>query len=386
MEVRLAKRKGRCIQFMDHNGKWKSTGTFDMGEAYVVAHAFLSVNQSEIFRDFAEDMLFSDKPGSWLDTNRKLRKIKESTLEAMRDSAMSYVIPYFGNMKLSEISAPKIQIWYVKMKTKKGVPASRSTRNNALNALSKILSHAEFLGKIERNPCELITKMKPQKTGYPPFTEEEQKKMFPEDEAILESIYDNLNEALFYFVLRDTGMRPAEVAGLSFDNYFPDEHMIFTTESYSRYTKEIEDSVKTTDRGFGNRFGILSPFTEILLRKEIQRLRMIGKSDRIFVYDNGEMKGQTHFYNKLRTICKRTGIIKGNRALYSFRGMFFSRSLSSLPDNVALALMGHTSWHSCYDQRSAEDIVKRMRAIYDSADINSPGEVSTDAVIRELRG
>ena len=381
MEVRLSARKGRCIQYLDSSGRWKSTGTFNMDEAYVIATARLMAESPCRFDEFAEDMLCNDSAGSWLDINTRMKKLRPSTIESIRMFARSYAIPFFGKMNLSEITAPLIQSWYMTMHLSDGSPASASTRNNALNALSKILGYAEYLGKIDDNPCRLVTKMKKPNSGYPPFTEEETRRMFPNDETLLEEIYDNLNEALFYMIIRDTGMRPGEIAGLSRDDYFPEEHMIFTKSSFDRYTKEMVEEVKTSNKGYANRFGILSEETERILKKELLRI----KGNMIFAYDDGKPKGQVHFYNKLRTVLRRLGIEKGERSLYSFRGMFFSRSLSRLPDNVAMVFMGHTSWHSCYDQRSRSEIVKKVRALYDSADIQRAAEPSTDYVISQLR-
>ena len=364
--IAIRHRTGRCIEFKDTEGKWKSTGTHDREEAILVASAFLKTGNTDIFGKFAEEVITNTGPGSYIDMMRQLSRLDDSTFTEFKTSAKIYVIPFFKNMKLCEITAPKIQMWYMNMKLKNGKKASVHTSNNALSALSRILGYAEMLGKIESNPCRLVKRKRKESTGYPIFTEEEIKKLLPESIPDLIKIYGTVDIALFFLIIRDTGFRPCEVAGLTTSCYHPEFGSVFTRQSCDRATRKIKKSIKTTGRGYDDRTGFLKPFTEKVMKLVID---MVPPGSCLFIKRNGCNRGQKYFNDKLNDVMIALGIEKNGRCLYSFRSTFFTNLLAHHTDQASMMMMGHTNWHSCYDQRTPEQIIERTRRILDSSNI-----------------
>ena len=380
MKLYLRHRTGRCIEFMDENGKWKSTKTHDKYEAYTLATALMCRKDDALFGEFAERMLNDRGPGSYIDMMQELGRYQSSTMREFRQSASIYVIPYFRKFRLTEISAPIIQVWYMGLKRKDGQKAAVTTCNHALSALSRILDFAQMMGKVDSNPCKLIKRKKDERKGHEVFTADELKKLFPDTIFGLRKIYGTLEEALFYMIMRDTGFRPCEVAALSTDSYYPKFHVVFTTKSCDRKTRKIKNRVKTTGRGYSERTGTLTPYTEKILNIVISSLE---PGSYLFTKKNGELKGPEHFNRIFKDLMKIAGVEPRNRTLYSFRATFFTNILSTYSDEAAMMLMGHTSWNSCYDQRSPEQIVERTIRLLESAHIQDRREPHPDAVSLE---
>ena len=381
MITRFRHRKGRCIEFLERDGRWKSTGTHDMQEARTIASAVSVLYIPMDVAGFVRTMLDENDADSWISMTYRLGKMKPGSMKNFLNYVEIYVVPTLGRMQIPDITAPVIQAWYMGLRKKNGDPVSVQTANNALSALSKILRYAEFRGLISSNPCTLAMRMKGEREGFPPFSEEELGRMLPDDRMGLIRIYGSLTDALFFLIARDSGFRPGEVAGLSASCYYPEFHAIYTKDSFDRTTRAVKDSIKTSEKGYNHKVGFLKPFTEKILMEVISDGR-----EYLFIKKNGQMCGQTYYLRRLNTIMKNLGIPKAGRALYSFRSTFFSSVLSDVNDSMAMALMGHTSWHGCYDQRTPDKIVKRARDMYESSHINGSAEGDADNVSRKIRG
>ena len=365
MKVYLRHRSGRCVEFRDIDGKWRSTGVKDKAEAYNIAVTLLAVECRDNFGDFANKVLYDEGPGSYIFMMRELNKLAKGTLKEFRDFAEIYVIPFFKNRQLNDITAPIVQVWYMNLTRKSdGKRASASTCNNALSALSRILGHAAMLGKIDSNPCSLVKRRRPNQQGTKPFTKEELDILFPDDIGSLLNIYGTLSDALFFLIIRDTGFRPCEVAGLTASCYYPQYHCIYTRQSCDRTTRNIKHEIKTSGKGKTDRFMRISPDTEYLMNIVI---KMVPEGSCLFLNKKGKIKGQESFNRQLTRILEKLGIHKEGRSLYSFRSTFFSAFLKNHTDEAAMMMMGHNNWHSCYDQRSPEDIIERYEKVLNSS-------------------
>ena len=380
MEVKLKHPSGRCIQFLDRNGKWKSTGTKIEKEAYAIAQTFLSQTLPDNFGEFAKEVLYDEGPGSYIQILREVKKIRESTIREFREAAEYYVIPYFAPFDLQRITAVQVQTWYINMTTATGKMAAPSTCNHAISALSRIFSHAIYLGKLTFNPCTAVKRKKPISTGFPKFTDEEIEILLPESIPELLRIYKELDIALFMLIALDTGFRPCEIAALNTSNFYTEHHSVYATSSCDKRNKNIEGQVKTTGRGYSERVGFLSDFTWQMF-KLVESVLKPGSY--IFTKRNGELRGQAYYYRALERAMRDTGIEKKDRSLYSFRSTFFSRFLQNHPDGVAMMLMGHTNWHACYDQRIPEEVIDRAYTRMLS-DIKTAGKVDFNHIAREI--
>lgn len=380
METRIRHRKGRNFEALCPDGRWRSTGTNNMHEARIIAVIMNQKVPDDLFRDFADSLMNNRNPGSWYDINRNLNKISESSFETICNNLRIYVLPFFGKMRLCEITAPIIQGWYMDIRKRNGERVAPNTASRALEALSKVMAYGVFLGKLDVNPCEFVMHMRKTQQGYPRFTDAELEVMFPDSIPRLAEIYGDLTDALYFLIARDTGMRPGEIAGLSRDCYYPDLHGLYTMQSCDRRTRRVKESVKTTGRGNDDRYGFISPLTEIILQSVLSDGR-----DLIFSWSNGTLRGQEYYYRLLNRVLKKLGIPKNGRAVYSFRSTFFTRFLNEHSNAAAMAMMGHRNWHACYDQRTPDDIMRKARRIYDSSDIENAYKGYPDIVINERR-
>lgn len=377
MKVYLRARKGRCVEFLDRDGRWRSTGVKDKSIARQVAISILMSAPDETFGDFAKSVMYDEGPGSYIAMMRELGKIADGTIKEFRDSANAYVLPFFSNMTFDKITAPAIQIWYMNITTKSGKRAAASTCNNALSALSRILGYAAMLGKIPSNPCTMIKRRKPNSQGHKPFTDAELAIMFPESLGKLLNIYGTASDALFFVLMRDTGFRPCEVAGLTADCYYPEFHCIYTRQSCDRNTRNIKHEIKTSGRGKADRYMRISPIAEKLLDIVIES---VPEGSCLFLNKKGKIKGQARFQVQFDRILASLGIPKDDRTLYSFRSTFFSKFIGKYTDEAAMMVMGHNNWHSCYDQRTPVDIIRRNERILDSSNIEFGGEIGLDDI------
>ena len=57
MKIYLRHRNGRCIEYMDLEGKWKSTGTHSKYEAQTIAASLICRKNEDSFGNFSEHIL-----------------------------------------------------------------------------------------------------------------------------------------------------------------------------------------------------------------------------------------------------------------------------------------------------------------------------------------
>ncbi|MDA3958575.1 hypothetical protein [Oceanispirochaeta sp.] len=66
-------------------------------------------------------------------------------------------------------------------------------------------------------------------------------KLFPSDKEELLRIWQGLKWTVFFFIMRDTGFRPGEVAGLTRSAYYSSVGGIYTTGSIDTVTGKYKD-------------------------------------------------------------------------------------------------------------------------------------------------
>lgn len=356
----LRKRNERNIEYLSSDGRWLSTGTKDMNEAKKYVKG---INGTKItLSDFADDMFTSRETGSYYDLCIKSgRGNTEFWWDCAEKRYQKYIRPFFKSMQIAKITAPTIQNWYLTMeKYSRGNNISASTRNKNLNILHVIFKHALFLGHVTSDPTVLIMKMPEVNEHKVPFTEKELKKMFPDDIEDLKKIWSNLTWACYFMVMRDTGWRPGEIAGLDFSGLFLAKNGIYTEQSVDSYTKKVKNSIKTTKSGgYTYKVGLLSPQTVRTM------CIMISESgnDKGLVFRNtkGGIITNASSEKAFKTALEKLNL--PNRPPYSLRTTFFSLSAQTMNEEVLKELMGHTKWRSCYDARTPEQIISKISGI-----------------------
>ena len=384
MDIVLRHRKGRKVEYLNSDGKWKSTGKDTKREAKTWVEVFAdqgNISNGISMRDFITSMIEDDGPDSYISFRRSSGKMpSEATWNIMKTILRLYIIPRFGDFMITEISPRMIQNWLVTMKSKFDKPLASSYKDNILSHLSTVFDYAVFCGIIDHNPCrDIIGIRKTTSRKKKEFTDEELASLFPDDDSKLISIWSSKLIACYYMILRDTGWRPGEAAALTPANYIRSTHGIYTTRSVDSFTHTVKDRIKTSDSGYSMKIGILSERTSALLEEIIN-----GMDDNQIIFT---INGNLFVRSKLITIFNKAlmacGIEQEGHCPYSFRVTFLTRTSMMYPDSVVMEMMGHKKWHSCYDKRSPAELLEKLRKELADAD---PGREGNGYSIRREIG
>ena len=360
--INLRKREGRMIEYKASDGKWKSTHTKDQAKAVKYVKN-LGGSASLTFGEFSKNIFTNKGKGSYYELCHRTKKRQSSEWwYGNQNRYVRYVYPAFRNVPLDMLTAPMIQEWYLtldKYSTKRLAPA---TRRKILNALSVILEYAVFLGHIRFNPCKNVMKMPDDCKKREIYSKRELSMMFPDDRERLEYIWGNLRWACYFMVVRDTGFRPGEVAGIDFNGLILRKKGVFTKQSIDSFSKEVKKSVKTTySGGYDYRPGILSDYTMKWLCIMLNEYDI--DSGLVFLNNRGELITTAASRKVIRIACERLGI--PYRATYSMRTTFFSKQAQTIPEEALKELMGHKKWRSCYDARTPEEVIDKIISLTD---------------------
>ena len=356
----LRHRQGRMIEYQDSEGKWKSTHTKNQKEAlkFLELHG---ISAKMTMSDFADDMFVKKGKGSYYELRMSTNPPAEFWWNNCKLKYFRYIRPAFGSIPLNEIDTPMVQKWYLNMDKYSTKPLSSSSMKKNLDVLSTIMEYAIFMGHIRSNPVKNVFKKPERCEPHEIFHDWELAQLFPEDREALERIWGNLRWACYFMVLRDTGFRPGEVAGLSLSGYIPAQRGVYTKQSVDSFTGKIKNSVKTTySNGYDYRLGQLSCTTISYTCLMIAETNISG-DDLLFRNDRGGVITTATSNKKLKEACERAGI--RFRSCYSFRTTFFTEKANKMNESALLELMGHKKWRTCYDARTPEERLERVNSL-----------------------
>ena len=357
--TRFRHRKGRCIEYLDADGRWKSTGKETQDEAY----SWYYSNRGEdcvTFRTFAEDIFTDDRQGSFKYIQRMANKHTHPEWWDSSDGILKrYLLPRFGKCYMKDMTPPMIQDWYLTFEGVSGKHLKAATKKKVIDCLSNIMDWAVFRGVIDKNPVDNVIKISEKNEGREPYTEEELAAMFPENRMRLMKIWLEPKWVVFFMIMADTGWRPGEVAGLKAGGYYKELHGVYTTQSVDSFSKKIQNSVKTSDTGYTYRVGLISDRTASLLEEYIEGM---DPESLMFTVKGGVVTSYTarkHFMESL----VRAGVEYNHRPPYCLRTTFQTNAAKTMSREQVEELMGHKQWRACYDKRTPEDIVRKVRTI-----------------------
>lgn len=364
MDIKLRHRTGRKVEYLDSDGKWKSTGQDTKAEAVTWINANKGMSGATTLAMFADGFFTDDGIGTY-------KYLCEQTGNHMHEEwwgsnngrYLLYIRPKLGNVPLAKINTPMVQDWYLSIEgvqRKKGI--SPATRKKILNALSVIMEHAIFRGLIDKNPCKNVIRMKENNKGRMPYTSDEIDRMFPDNPQELVDIWGGLKWACFFLIMRDTGWRPGEVAGLSTDGFFQDQKAIYTKQSIDSFTRNIQNSIKTTGRGKDYKVGFLSQETNAYLKLYLATEKpkgLIFRTDR-----KKSVVTNTAVYRQFGRAMEKLGIDWTGRPPYALRTTFMTNmAKTEASKEKIMELMGHTKWQACYDQRTPLEVIEKVRKL-----------------------
>lgn len=360
IKARFKTRKERKVQYLSADGKWKSTGCDTLIEAKKWYYENIEHKVNSLFSNFADGMFTDREVGSYYWVSHKTNKGRTVEWWYVRDNILNnYIMPVFGSFMLDEISTPIIQDWYFNLKgLTKGDRISDSTRNLYLSTLSLIMSWAKNRGLIQSNPCDGVIKIVPRQEGRNRFSPEEMERMFPEDKDKCIAVWGSLQWACLFLVMRDTGWRPGEVAGLDISGFYPELGGVFTKQSVDSFTRKVKQSIKTSGDGYNYKIGMLTPFT-IYMMSLLAEIR--GKEKGLmFIGDDGDVCTSHKMRRVFKSRMDMLGIDTTGRPPYSIRTTFMTQMSIKYDEDTIKELMGHTQWHRCYDKRTPEELLSKL--------------------------
>lgn len=363
---RITKRKGRTfyqVSFAHIPNRWFSTGCTTMAGAIKFAEAKMNETTKKkediTLYEFAQDFFGPTDPHGYKHRlERRNTFYEQSYYEQHASRLRKYILPAHGAYRLSSIKDTMIEDFIL------DIPSlADSSKNKVLACYRIVLQEAVREGYIGHNPANDVKEIPVTYQKRDVFTAPEIALLFPQGDEECIKLWGSLKWATYFAILKDTGWRPSEVAGLCKINYFPELRGIYTTQSVDYRTHQIKQSIKTTRKGQPFKEGFLSEQTDRLLRMLIASTF----SDELFhLSDKG--KNGSYIYpecanDKLRRVADKAGVALHSRTQYCFRHTFNTNALGNLPEVARLLLMGHTHNRQEYNHLTPEQALKRVLSI-----------------------
>ena len=207
------------------------TGTFDYNRHFPYS------NKAKEFRKNRPD-LYTIKEAliGWLQRNQA--KLQLSTLQDYNSVIYHHLIPTFGNLTISELTASKVKEWLSEL------PCSNKRRSNILTPLRQMFDELYHDEIIDKNPLQRVKNL-PNKTREPePFTQDEIAIILNE----LTGQAKNLIQFAFY-----SGLRTSELIALCWQDVDLENNRVFVRSAY------VRGELKVTKTKSGKREVVLQP-------------------------------------------------------------------------------------------------------------------------------
>ncbi len=190
------------VDYRDQSGKRRSKQFRTKKEADAYADkARQEVRQGTHTHDRSSITLL-EAAGLWIDAAEAEGR-ERSTVKRYRELANLHVVPRFGALKLSQLTAAQVQEWRLELLRTQ----SRAMAAKILSALSAILNHAQNTGKIAQNVARGV------KVGK---AKRDKARIVPPDRADLKAMIAAATETERPLILTaiTTGLRSSELRGL----------------------------------------------------------------------------------------------------------------------------------------------------------------------------
>ena len=350
------------VMFAHIPGRWFSTKSETLEGAIDFARSQMEGKGDKrdlTLRQFAEGFFGPEDPHGYRHRlERRGTFYLPSYYEQHAGRLDKYILKAHGGWLLSAINDTMIEDFIL------DIPRlANSTRNKILSCYRIVLREAVREGYIRENPADRVKELPAVYTARDVFSEEEMRLMFPDDDEAVIRFWGNLKWAVYFCILKDTGWRPAEVAGLAKENWFPELQGIYTTRSVDWRTHKLKEGIKTTRKG--------QPFKEGFLSEQTSRLMsslVATCPDEMLFHLSGRGHREDLIYpecaNKhMRYRCAIANMPLHGRTQYCFRHTFNTRALGNLPEVARLILMGHTSNRQEYNHLTPKQALERVLSI-----------------------
>jgi len=337
MEYGLMKRKmpnGKVVYYYwvyDSNGKrvYRSTGQKTKSKAldYVLerreeGNLGKLDKWGQTLKDFTKDMFIKGKCPIEKEELARGKTVAGNTMKNRRIALTKHILPYLGNVRVNALTSAQVNEWLVNLPEKDKI--SRTTSNQYLDALSKIMVFAVKHGLASNNPCTGVENLGNDSTPVAAFTVEEIKALIatPDD-------WKNPHYRLMCLTAAMTGMRLGEVLALMPANVHP-------TYIDVLYNMSPVDGLRPTKSKKPRMVPIIP-----MLYSELEVWFPSRADAFVFSPDGGEKPySESTIAAALKARCKKLGI--EGKTFHSFRTFFDSIMMAhNVNESVVRKVIGH---------------------------------------------
>lgn len=198
-------------------------------------------------------------------------RLREHTMRTKKYIIDLKVLPYFGKLKMNEITAPHIRKWQNELIKQEYAQTYLKTINNQVAAL---FNYAVKYYDLPSNPCR--------KAGSMGKSNAEEMHFWTRDEfsKFIDAVMDKHQSYMVFMILYWTGIRLGELLALTVGDVDFDKRIISISKSYQRISgRDIITEPKTPK---SKRVITIPKFLVIDLQDYIGGLYGIQKGDRLF--------------------------------------------------------------------------------------------------------
>ena len=226
-------------------------------------------------------------------------RLKENTWSTKEHIIRSKLIPYFGRLKLSNITPQQIITWQNELlnyRDAQGKPYSPVYLRTIQNQLSAIFNHAVRYYRFRENPCKKAGSMGKKKAREMLFWTKEEYLQFAK------AIQDKPMAYHAFQMLYWCGIREGELLALTPADFDFDRETVTISKSYQRLKgKDVITDPKTEK---SNRTITMPDFLAAEMQEYIGSLYRIQSDDRIFPFTSSFLR------HEMVRGCKASGVKK----------------------------------------------------------------------------
>lgn len=271
--VRVYKGIWRAVIYWQEGGKRKqkqySTGLPERGNKRK-AEKFLQEKLNEIQMTYSasdaplsalkkREIAFDKYALQWLENSKG--SIRGSTYESYKAKVVYYIIPFFGNIKLCDVSKQKVQEFYNHLRDDLGLAST--TINNTHSVLSMIMYSALDDELILKNPCSRTKRPTVSAKEYNFYSIEECKQLFDvfKDDAMLPLLQITVT----------LGLRKSESMGLKWSAVDFDTKTISITHTIVQAQNKVFAEDRTKSDASRRTFTMFPEIENLLLNLKKKR-------------------------------------------------------------------------------------------------------------------
>ena len=204
-------------------------------------------------------------------------RIKENTWATKEHIIRTKLIPYFGKLKMSNITAQQIITWQnelINYKDENGKPLSPVYLKTINNQLSAIFNHAVKYYNLRENPCKKAGSMGKKKNREMLFWTKEEYLKFAEV---------MMDKPLSYYafeMLYWCGIREGELLALTPADFDFEKNTVSINKSYQRLNGQ--DLITTPKTEKSNRIIKMPQFLADEMKDYLKMLYDVGENERMF--------------------------------------------------------------------------------------------------------